>query len=270
MKSYCVYRHTAPSGKVYIGITSKRPQARWASGAGYVGNPYFARAIEKYGWAAIAHEVLLVGLTKEEAEAAEVRLIREHRSAEREFGYNIDLGGNAVGRASEETRAKMSASRKGHPTSDETKAKISASHKGVPATPAQLAAIHTRAVQQRGCKLPEETKAKISAALSGRERTEAHCRHIRDAKIGHLVSAATRRKISETKRSSASTARGARNAKARAILCVETGERFDTVADAARSVARPPANLSRCCAGKRRTCGGYHWKYYEEASHVDC
>jgi len=270
MKSYCVYKHTAPSGKVYIGITSKRPQTRWANGAGYVGNPHFARAIEKYGWDAITHEVLLAGLTKEEAEAAEVRLIREYRSAERDFGYNIDLGGNAVGRASEETRAKMSASRKGHPTSIETRAKISESHKGVPATPAQLAAIHARAAQQRGKKMPEETKAKISAALSGRERTEAHCRHISEAKIGHSVSAATRRRISEVKRSATSTARGARNAKSRAVVCVETGAIFSTVTAAAQAIAQSHTNLSSCCLGKRKTCGGYHWKYYEEASHVDC
>lgn len=270
MKSYCVYRHTTPSGKVYIGITSKRPQARWANGAGYVGNPYFARAIEKYGWDGITHEVLLMGLTKEEAEAVEVQLIREHRSAEREFGYNIDLGGNAAGRASEETRAKNERQPQGTPDlrRDESQDQREPQRRTGDSRSARR---HTRSCGATArAQNVRGAREKISAALSGRERTEAHCRHIREAKIGHLVSAATRRKISETKRSSASTARGARNAKARAILCVETGERFDTVADAARSVARPPANLSRCCAGKRRTCGGYHWKYYEEASHVDC
>lgn len=26
---YCVYKHTSPNGKVYIGITKKKPNDRW-------------------------------------------------------------------------------------------------------------------------------------------------------------------------------------------------------------------------------------------------
>lgn len=35
-KKYCVYMHTSPSEKRYIGITSQSPEARWRkNGAGY-------------------------------------------------------------------------------------------------------------------------------------------------------------------------------------------------------------------------------------------
>ena len=38
-KLYYVYKHTSPSGKVYIGITSKHPpERRWANGNGYKKN----------------------------------------------------------------------------------------------------------------------------------------------------------------------------------------------------------------------------------------
>lgn len=164
----------------------------------------------------------------------------------------------------------MSASHKGHPTSAETRAKLSASHKGKPLTPAQLAGVRAQGLRRRGVSLPEATRAKISAALSGRKRSAEHCRRISESKMGHTVSEATRRKISETKRAAATTARGARNAKARAVVCMETGERFDTVTEAAQSITRSPENLSSCCRGQRKTCGGYHWKYdKEEADHVD-
>lgn len=45
LNNYTVYRHTSPSGKVYIGITKQKPHKRWNSG-----QPLFERAILKYGW----------------------------------------------------------------------------------------------------------------------------------------------------------------------------------------------------------------------------
>lgn len=33
---WCVYIHTSPSGKKYIGITSQNPQKRWQNGKGYL------------------------------------------------------------------------------------------------------------------------------------------------------------------------------------------------------------------------------------------
>lgn len=29
MNNYCVYKHTSPSGKVYVGITKLKPKYRW-------------------------------------------------------------------------------------------------------------------------------------------------------------------------------------------------------------------------------------------------
>ena len=111
-KIYCVYKHTSPSNKVSIGITSKAPADRWASGFGYEHQAYFFRAIVKYGWINFKHEILLEGLTKEEAEAKEVELIAQYKSADLNFGYNIDLGGD-LHKLSLETRQKMSAIKKG-------------------------------------------------------------------------------------------------------------------------------------------------------------
>lgn len=65
--NFCVYKHTSPSGKVYIGITSMNPLKRWKHGKGYIDCTAFNRAIEKYGWDNITHEILLSDLTKEEA-----------------------------------------------------------------------------------------------------------------------------------------------------------------------------------------------------------
>lgn len=91
--AYTVYKHTSPSGKVYIGVTSLRPEERWGGGAGYVKNKHFNRAIKKYGWENIKHEILFDGLSKDDAFKIEIKLIKEYRSNERKFGYNLGTGG---------------------------------------------------------------------------------------------------------------------------------------------------------------------------------
>lgn len=72
---FCVYKHTAPNGKVYIGITGRNPLARWNGGNGYRNNPHFWNAICKYGWDNIRHEIIMSGLSKEESEQCEIMLI---------------------------------------------------------------------------------------------------------------------------------------------------------------------------------------------------
>lgn len=113
--SYTVYRHTSPSGKVYIGITCRDVKKRWDNGRGYTysHNKHFEGAIQKYGWENFAHEILLTGLTKEEAEAKEVELIKEYDSTNPARGYNIRSGGSAHSKLSEETKAKLSEMRRG-------------------------------------------------------------------------------------------------------------------------------------------------------------
>lgn len=92
-KTFCVYRHTCPNGKVYIGITSQNPLRRWNNGNGYQRNPHFWRAIVAYGWNNIRHEILFSDLSKREAEQLEIKLIAEHDSTNSKKGYNISTGG---------------------------------------------------------------------------------------------------------------------------------------------------------------------------------
>ena len=122
MSNYCVYKHTSPCGKVYIGITSRNPLYRWSNGNGYIQNRYFYSAIKKYGWNAFQHEILFSDLSKEDACNIEKELIYKFQSNKREYGYNLSSGGEnpAEGvRLSEETRKKMSESHKGWKPTEE-------------------------------------------------------------------------------------------------------------------------------------------------------
>ena len=126
--SYFVYKHTnLVNGKVYIGITSRLPEKRWGrNGCNYRSNHHFYNAILKYGWdSGFSHEILYSGLTKENAEEYERDLIRHFNSANPEYGYNIALGGNSIGKMSDATKKKISASNKGKRRTLEQRKKMS-------------------------------------------------------------------------------------------------------------------------------------------------
>lgn len=113
MNKYTVYKHTSPCGKTYIGVTGQSVTRRWNNGSGYKKCPLFYNAIKKYGWDNFNHEILFEGLTKEEAEQKEIELISFYKSNDREFGYNIENGGNCKGTHSEEVKLKISTGNKG-------------------------------------------------------------------------------------------------------------------------------------------------------------
>lgn len=132
---YCVYKHTFPNGKVYIGITCQQVTQRWRRGNGYHNNIYFTRALQKYGWDKIKHEILFVDLSKEEAQAKEVELIALYNSTDPNFGYNITRGGEAVGKFSEETKKKIREANRGKkrkPFTEEHRRRLGEAHAGIP------------------------------------------------------------------------------------------------------------------------------------------
>ena len=93
--AYTVYKHTSPSGKVYIGITSSPVNRRWQNGKGYRQHRYFNAAIQKYGWQNFTHEILFSNLSKYDACEKEKELIMLYNSTDRRFGYNQSTGGES-------------------------------------------------------------------------------------------------------------------------------------------------------------------------------
>ena len=93
--NYTVYMHISPSGKRYVGITSRKPKYRWNNGKGYK-EQVFYNAIEKYGWENFEHIIIAKGLTEEEADWLETELIKELDLRNPDKGYNITEGGDGI------------------------------------------------------------------------------------------------------------------------------------------------------------------------------
>lgn len=47
------------------------------------------------------------------------------------------------------------------------------------------------------------------------------------------------------------------------IRCMDTGEIYNSVKEAADSLGLHHSNIVACCNGRRHTCGGVRWKYVE-------
>jgi group I intron endonuclease len=93
--SWCIYKHTNKiNGKVYIGQTCQNPKDRWQNGKGYENNIYFYNAIKKYGWQdGFTHEIIEDNIeTQELANEREIYYIEFYNSYE--DGYNLTKGGN--------------------------------------------------------------------------------------------------------------------------------------------------------------------------------
>ena len=132
---YSVYKLTAPNGKVYIGITSRKPENRWKNGKGYYQNKHLYSAIIKYGWENFTHDVLVSDISKETACEMEKTLVAMFRSNDARFGYNNSEGGEAPNKghkATPEEIARRVAAIKGKPMSERGRQNISNAKKGKP------------------------------------------------------------------------------------------------------------------------------------------
>lgn len=216
---YSVYCHTTPSGKKYIGITSKIPEERWLNGRGYVGNKHFWGAIRKYGWANIEHEVLCTNLTEREAKDEEKRLIALYDTTDQSKGYNVTRGGDGANTMTDKQRQRLSEI-------------------------AKEAYRNGRVPTMLGKHFSAESRRKMSEAASRRVLSEEHRKHIGESVKGLLV--------------------GGKNPMARSVVCIETGEMFTSVKEAADSIGTTRVNVSRCVNGKNKTAGGFHWRLVSE------
>lgn len=172
-KLFIVYMHTAPNDKKYIGITSVSPTKRW----GYKGHRYiyakngeithFGRAILKYGWDNIKHEILFSDMSREEACLKEKELIKKYKTSNYEFGYNKTSGGESF-EFTEDVKKRMFRWTKEMKYPEEARKKIAESHRGKKLSKEHIEKIRKTKISQHR-HLTEEEKENLSRHNKGKK-----------------------------------------------------------------------------------------------------
>lgn len=234
-KEYIVYKHTSPSGKVYIGITCQKPKSRWRNGEGYRPRQGeltpFWRAIEKYGWGNIKHEIVATHLSRKEACLMEKELIRKFKSDDSQYGYNVLKGGEIplldCPKVVREYM-KQSAYKKWEKTD------YIDSHTG------ENHWTHKKGFSRKSIEAMK--KANI-----GKKRTLEQIEFLRE-------------KGKHQKRFY-----GADNKTSKPVICFSLDgieiKRYGGMSEASRETGATFQGISKVCLGKQKTAGGYIWKY---------
>lgn len=101
---------------------------------------------------------------------------------------------------------------------------------------------------------PEEL---IFLTVAEHNKIDSRRKRFSEAMKGKKLSEETKRKISEAKKGKFIN----REDQSKKVLCVETGEIFDSIMDAYRKTGIGHSNISAACLGRYKTSGGYHWAF---------
>lgn len=247
-KIYKVYIHTCLINlKVYIGITSLKPEDRWQNGNGYRKNKHFFSAIKKYGWENFKHIILFDRLTESEAQKIEVELISYHNSNNSEYGYNKTSGGEKQKKYTDEVREKMRKHRIGKKLSKETRMKITGSNNK---KSKKIICIETGVIYDSIRIAEKETgidHSGISKVCLKKLNTinGLHFCFLNDYRDDLELLSPNFQKT--TKR----------------VVCLDTLEIFNSINDCARKLNLRASGISKVCHGQIKTTGGYKFEFYE-------
>lgn len=227
MEKFKIYKHTSPSGKVYIGQTREKSVIqRWRNGGkGYLSinpktgeydQPFIANAINKYPWDEWEHEIITECTTQEEADYLESYYIKLYKSNDRNYGYNLTAGGR--GHLGQEMKSS-------------TKEKLSEAVKELWKNP--------------------EYRNKTILGMKGKSMHENTKNALLKANTGRMCSEETRKKI--------------KKAHSKIVLQYSiNGEfiaQYDDCVDTGKTIGVGNCAISNCCIGKSKKCKNYIFLY---------
>lgn len=255
------------NGKVYIDQTvrslDERKRQHLHDGLILNKNYHFYNAPRKYGKDSFSWNVLCECSSVDELNQKEIEFIAEHRSTEREFGYNLKSGGLG-GHHSDETKEKIRIANTGYRHSEDAKRKMSVAKSGE--NHPHYGKSHTK-----------EWNERISMSHIGIRQTPEAIEKIRQKKIGFRYTEDTNKRIGlassqrvydDIARNNMSMAQKKVNGKS--ILMIDkiserVVNKFDCINDAVRFFGKSNYSTISCAlSGRRPSAYGYKWKYAEE------
>lgn len=279
---YKIYCHVFPNGKRYVGLTSTDLQVRWRNGLGYATCPLMDRAIRKYGWENIKHEVLAETNDLKCAIDLERYYIALFDTTSEHNGYNVLPGGDvSENELTPEIRHKLGNGWRGKTRSEVEKQKISKGVKQVFSRPESNGHIGMRhnedttrkmSVSQRKAWCNDKRKIAASDRMSERMSDPEFRKKVLDN-----LSQQPKRKKGEWSMPESAKAKlsrhftgkfiGEKSPCSKAVIQYSSDgkfiKRWATASDVERSGIAYRSNVSKCCrrVPHVKTVGGFVWRF---------
>ena len=122
-------------------------------------------------------------------------------------------------------------------------------------TEEELNALEMFFIEFYGCKIPDGYNLTDGGeGCAGRIVSEKTRKKLSKSNMGksHPVTEETRKLLSDTRTNK------------RVVVCIETGQTFKSLADAAKWAGVTDSYMCKLCKGEKATGGGYHWRYEDE------
>lgn len=225
---YCI--ENIVTNKKYIGqsvnINDRWCKHRTALNHGNHDNDYLQKAWDKYGEANFEFYIL-ERCNSDKLDEREIYYIELHNTLNRDCGYNLKSGGQSDGiQASDYVKNKISKALKKSYSENEDFRK-----------------------QQRNNALKQWANPDIKAKILGENNGMYGKHHTEDA----------RKRMSEKRKGKPSKKRN--NIP---VFCVELNREYENATIASKELGIYSNLILQVCYGKRKTTGGYHWKFLSE------
>ena len=225
-ENYCVYIHKTPNNKYYVGI-SKNPILRWGNnGKGYKKNVLFYRAIQKYGWENIEHRILFENLCEVDAQKKEIELIAQYKSNQKEYGYNISIGGDKT--------------TSGYKFTKKQRVKLSE------AKTRPVYCIEDNKIYYSGYELKQAGYERYREVCNGNRKT---------CKNKHFIFLD---ELEMYKKNQLQLKDGLR----KRVICLETKKIYETIDSASKNTKTQASSISMCCYNKLKSTNNLHFQFY--------
>lgn len=227
---YKIYRYISPNGKSYIGQTCLSLDKRAGiDGVEYIKScPKFANAIHKYGWEWFKkhREILKSDLTLQQANYWETYYIGYYDALDN--GYNIAIGGSNALDSISPTRPIVGINCQNHQ-------------------------IRRFASVSEAARFVDGVNTAITQCLNKESRTsygyiwldEDEYQTLNEEDIQKLYQIVPNQYLKPCK----------------SVVCIETGEEFSSIKEAALKYNVDSSWLSKACRGLAKTAGGKHWRF---------
>lgn len=273
MNNWCVYKHTFPNNKIYIGITSQSPEARWGkTGNNYtINQPAIYYAIKKYGWENIQHEILFTNLSQNDAAKKEKELIRFYHSWIKDpqcNGYNMTLGGETTTNILPPTEIERIIQLYKEGNSCSNIGKITHHDKNTIIRILRnnnfIIETYHKAINQFD--LQGNYIATYQSAREAQEKTSIDYRLISGCLIGKTRQTNNFQwRYYDEKDLKGISPINYKSKKSKKIIQLDMNnniiQTFDSITDASKITNVVRANIQKCLRGERQTAGGFKWCY---------